>query len=418
MRNILLIFFFILACSSHAADRNLTLARAALDDAAIRNDEDGMALARERLMRVAAETSDAATLREAHYLIATSTLFEAYGGNRDAGASGALVTTGIRHIDRALELDPKFADAWIIAAMLRNLAPRVGVTPPPDPPGAPNRIAQAMQLDPKATVVSFIGAMGRSMNPNGGAPPEGVKMFDDLVARLDADRAATGRPYGIWDAQAHTWKVLVRIAADDPNAETLRPLAKELVALRSDSAAAQQIAAAVAEHRFVAAPAVTWQPFLTDAAGDGKDPKLPDVIGVDRAESGDRLWYRVNFHDPLPRSFGVNIVVNRNGDPATGAKWWGNGSTARYDRLVTAWISHDGDRYFGRIGVTDPDGARTAHMAKLSSDVQLSMSSDQRSVMIGVPRDVLGVTDKSTIVVAGGSHLVWNDDATSAANSR
>ena len=46
------------------------------------------------------------------------------------------------------------------------------------------------------------------------------------------------------------------------------------------------------------------------------------------------------------------------------------------------------------------------------------MSSDDRSVMVGVPRDVLGVTDKSTAIVAGGSHLVWNDDATSAANSR
>ena len=46
------------------------------------------------------------------------------------------------------------------------------------------------------------------------------------------------------------------------------------------------------------------------------------------------------------------------------------------------------------------------------------MGAGDRSVMIGVPRGALELTDKSTIIVAGGTHLVWNDDATSAANSR
>lgn len=46
------------------------------------------------------------------------------------------------------------------------------------------------------------------------------------------------------------------------------------------------------------------------------------------------------------------------------------------------------------------------------------MANDDRSVMIGVPRDALGLTDTSAIMVAGGSHLVWSDDATSAPNSR
>src|SRR5260370_11739226 len=86
----------------------------------------------------------------------------------------------------------------------------------------------------------------------------------------------------------------------------------------------------------------------SDLAGDGKVATHPDVISVDRAESGDRLWYRVTFREPLPRSFGTNIVVNRSGDPAAGMAWWGTGSTFRFDRLVTAWISRHGDRYFGR----------------------------------------------------------------------
>ena len=34
------------------------------------------------------------------------------------------------------------------------------------------------------------------------------------------------------------------------------------------------------------------------------------------------------------RSFGVNVVINRSGDPATGMRWWGTGSNFRFDRLV------------------------------------------------------------------------------------
>jgi hypothetical protein len=328
------------------------------------------------------------------------------------------VATGIRHADRAIELDPQFADAWMISSSLRWSAQRAGRPAPPDPPGAPNRFTKALELDANSPVVAFSNGILRSFNPAGPAHPEGVRIFDELVERLDADRAATGRRFGLWDAEAHAWKILVRMASDDPRAETLRPSAARLMEQRPDFALGQQIAAAVAERRFVTAPAVTWQPFLTDAAGDGKNPNLPDVIAVDRAENGDRLWYRVNFRERLPRSFGVNIVINRNGDPASGMRWWGSGSNFRFDRLVTAWISRDGDRYFGRVGVTDDDGARGARLAKIPADILLAMGDDDRSVMIGVPRNALGLTATSAIIVAGGSHLVWNDDAASAPNSR
>jgi hypothetical protein len=418
MRRLLTLVLLLLPLSLTAADRELSLAREMLEDAIIRSDAEGMQLARERILRIAAEGGDKTVTRDAHYLAAVSALFESFSGERDMNASARIVASGIRHADRAIEIDPQFADAWTFSALLRNTAPRLGVTLPKDPPGAPNRFARAAELDAKSAGTAFSMAMGRSVNPNGAAPPEGVKMFDDLAARLDADRAATGRRFGLWDAQAHLWTIVVRVAQDEPSAETLRPMMARLLAQRPDFVQAQQLAEGLADHRFVAAPAVTWQPFLTEASGDGKNPKLPDVIAADRAESGDRIWVRITFHDPLPRSFGVNVVVNSSGDPAGGMKWWGKDSTFRFDRLVTAWISRDGDHYFGRIGITDENGARTARLASLSTDVQLSMSDDNRSVMVGVPRGILGWTDASKMIVAGGSHLLWNDDATSAVNSR
>jgi hypothetical protein len=415
MRN-LFVLLLVLALPLPAAERELVLAREMLEDAVIRDDADGIALSRERLLRGVAE-GDGTVLRDAHYLVALSAYFESFSAFRDAGASARIAAMGIRHADRAIQLDPQFAEAWMLSSTLRWTAQRLGRPAPADLAGSPNRFARALELGAGAPAVAFSNGMIRSFNPNGPAQAEGVRIFDELVARLDADRAATGRRFGLWDAQAHAWKILVRMAAADPNAETLRALSERLMEQRPDFALGQMIADAVAERRFVATPALSWQPFLTDAAGDGKDPSLPDVIAVDRAESADRWWYRVTFREPVPRSFGVNLVVHH-GDPGSGMRWWGAGSSFRFDRLVTVWISRDGDRYFGRAGVTDEDGARGARLSKITSDIHVAIANGDRSVVIGVPRDALALTEASTIIAAGGSHLVWNDDAVSATKSR
>ena len=404
------ILLLLLALPAAAADRELTLAREMLEDAIVRDDAEGMSLARTRLVNIAAETRDRNDQRDAHYLASLAAFFESFSAYRDVPASVRLMESGIRHVDRALELDPTVADAWMISSTLRWSAARAGRPAPPDPPGAPNRYNRALELDAKSPAVAYYNGMIRSMNPAGPAHPEGVKIFDELAERLDAERAKTGRRFGLWDAQAHAWKILVRMASNEPRAETLRPMAERLMQERPDFALGRMIADAVAERRFVAAPAVTWQRLLVDDEGDGKTAELPDVVAVDRADDAERHWYRVTFRQPLPRSFGVNIVVNRGGDPATGMRWWGTGSTFRFDRLVTAWITRDGDRYFGRVGVTDDDGARGVRFGKIARELDIAMG-DERSVIVGVPRKALEVTDKSTFVVAGGSHLVWNDDA-------
>ncbi len=389
-----------------AADRQLTLAREMLEDAIIRNDEEGMRLVRERLLRLIAETTDHTTLRDAHYLVALGAQFERFSGYRDANATAALVATSVRHVDRALELDDRFADAWMLAALSHGRAA-----------SGPNRMTRALELDADSPGVACFHGMIRSMNPAGPAPPEGVQILEQLVARLDADRESTGRRFGLWDAYAHGWMIFVKMASDAPNHAALRPAIARLLAQRPDFVIGKQINDSLRERRFVDAPSVQWQPILTDPTGDGKNPKFPDVIAVDRAESSDRLWYRVSFREPLPRSFGVNLIFDRDGDPSTGMQWWGSGSKFRFDRLATAWITRDGDRYSGTTGVTDDDGARGARFAKITTDVVVAMDGD-RVVIVGVPRTALALTDASTMIAAGGSHLVWNDDATIASNSR
>ena len=386
---------------------NLSLATEMLEDVIIRNDVEGMELARTRLHRDSSAT--------ASYLAALGALFETYSGQLDTPTGAKVVTEGMQDADRAIQLDPKMADAWMISAMLRQNAQRFGITVEKDPV---NRLAHAVELDANSPAVALFNGAIHSFNPAGPARPEGVRLIDDLAARLDADRAATGRRFGLWDAEAHAWQIFVHRAADDPDPKLLRPIASALAAQRPDFALGRELAEATAQRRFVAAPDVKWQPFLTDAAGDGKDPKLPDIVSVDRAADAARVWYRVTFRDPLPRSFGVNVVANRGGDTTQGTKWWGGGSTFHFDRLATAWITRDGDGFFGTLGVTDVDGARGIRLAKLTSDLAIALGSDEHSVIVGIPRDALGLTEKSAVIVAAGSHLVWNDDATTAANSR
>ncbi|HYC62023.1 MAG TPA: hypothetical protein VEK79_20900 [Thermoanaerobaculia bacterium] len=423
MRIVSIILAILLVPTLAAADvaRDLGLAREMLEDAAIRDDEEGLRLVRERLLRIAAEAADDRTLRDAHHLIALSAHFELYTGRRDLSTATRLVETGIRHADRAVRLDERFADGWMLSAMLRGSARNVGLTVPPDPAGSPSRFARATELDPNSPGVALFSGLLQSFDPAGPARPQGVKLLEQLVARLDADRAATGRRFGLWDANAHMFLVMVRRASNDPRSESLRADTTRLLAQRPDHAQTRQIAETLTDRRFADANAfanVTWEPALTDPANDGKDPKLPDVIAVERGATADRHWYRVTFREPLPRAFGVNLAFDRDGDPSTGMRWWGTGSTFRFDRLVTAWIARDGDRYFGAAGVTSDDAARFFRLANISTDIAITMTNDDRSVVLGIPRTALSLMDTSTMIAAGGSHLVWNDDATSASNSR
>src|SRR5439155_6921068 len=108
MRNLLILVLLILALPVCAADRELILAREMLEDAIIRDDAEGIQLARGRLLNIAAEADDRRVLRDAHYLVALSALFESFSAFRDIATSARLVATGIRHVDRAIELDPQF----------------------------------------------------------------------------------------------------------------------------------------------------------------------------------------------------------------------------------------------------------------------------------------------------------------------
>jgi len=415
------ILLFLLVATAAGSDpaHEVALTREMIEDAAIRYDDDGLRLGRERAARLAAEgeaAGDTRLARDAHNLIALSAWAQAYTGHNTLDTVRRLVAEGIRHADRAVTLDERCPEALVLSTALRGSAFMFGEGTPEMRPVMLERLRRALEVDPAATPVGVFNGLARSMDPAGPARPEGVQVYADLVRRLDArPGAASARP-DFWELQARAWYAMVRLQSLGPDVAPIRADVTRLTALRPDSELARELSFRVEHHSWAPATAVsalTWQSLGSDAAGDGAKPEAPDLRALDFARDPQRVWFRLTFEKELPPSFGLNVAVDRDGDPAGDAAWWGKGSHFRFDRLVTAWVVREGDGYFGRIGVTDAMGAIPSHLEKLSTDVALRLGEDRKSVMVGVLASALDLTPQARLIAAAGTNLMWNDDLTS-----
>ena len=158
--------------------------------------------------------------------------------------------------------------------------------------------------------------------------------------------------------------------------------------------------------------AEVWSVLSADPLEDGRDASLPDAaqLAYRYDKQQDLLWFRIAlFNKPNQDAFGVNLVFDTGGDEASKMEWWGANKTFKFDRLVTAWVTRQGDKYQGTIGVGDPAGARAKRFNNLSQDnLQLRIEGD--SIIVGVKRT--DVTDKMNVklIAAVGSNEKWNDD--------
>jgi hypothetical protein len=398
--------------------REVTLARELIEDAAIRLDDEGLRLGRERAALLAARAEAAGETklaRDAHYLVALAVYAQVYTGNNDLSTLGRLAQEGVLHADRAATLDETFGEAFTMGAANRFSLFFHGGRSPEMRNAAFERLQKGAKIDPSSTPAAFFSALGAAMDPAGPARPEGVKAYGDLAKRLDEARAssADARRPGFWDVQAHGWYAIVRLQQVRPDAAALRADLQKLIALRPDSAMTRELATRV-EHRSwapaSAVQALSWKPLGSDPAGDGTVQGAPELRALDFARGADRVWFRLTYEQELPASFGANVVVDRDGDPGGDAQWWGGGSTFRFDRLITAWVVREGDGYFGLAALTDAMGAMSQRMMKLGTDVQLRIGDDGKSLLIGVPSTALGLGANAKVLAAGGSNLVWSDN--------
>jgi len=417
----ILLFLMIAASSGSDPAHEVTLTREMIEDAAIRYDDEGLRLGRERAARLAAEgeaSGDTRLARDAHSLIALSAWAQVYTGHNTLDTLRRIAGEGLLHADRAVALDERFPDALVLAAALRGTTFMLGEGSPEKRTAMIELIKRAMEVDPAATPVGVFNGLARSMDPAGPARPEGIQAYADLVRRLDARPGAESAQPGFWDLQARAWYAMVRLQNLQPEIAPIRADVARLTALRPDSELARELSFRVEHHSWAPAASVSalaWQPLGSDTAGDGAHAEAPDLRALAFARDPQRVWFRLSFEQDLPPSFGLNIAVDRDGDPGGDAAWWGKGSHFRFDRLVTAWVAREGDGYFGRLGVTDAIGSVPWRLEKLSTDVALRLGEDRKSVMVGVPTSALGLTPQARVIAAGGTNLLWNDDLTAPA---
>src|SRR6266849_11110300 len=116
------------------------------------------------------------------------------------------------------------------------------------------------------------------------------------------------------------------------------------------------------------AAAQVYTVLAFDGKGDGRDPSSADAaqLAYRYDKQQDFLWFRIALYgQPNEHAFGVNLVIDTGGDDSTKMNWWGANKTFRFDRLVTAWVTHrdKGDKGFeGTIGVADVAGVNAKQM--------------------------------------------------------
>ena len=170
----------------------------------------------------------------------------------------------------------------------------------------------------------------------------------------------------------------------------------------------------------VISPAIATAQVYTvltfDSKGDGRDPSLADAaqLAYRYDKEHDFLWFRVSLYGhPNEDAFGVNLVIDTDGDESTKMNWWGANKTFRFDKLVTAAVTRGDKGYEGTIGVGDAAGVNAKQVTNLrQNNLQIRVEGD--SIVIGVKRT--DITDKLKIklIAAVGSNEQWNDDVPNA----
>jgi len=160
------------------------------------------------------------------------------------------------------------------------------------------------------------------------------------------------------------------------------------------------------------AAAQIWTVLTADPKGDVADSSLADAAQLsyryDKDE--DLLWFRITFYDePNTRALGVNLVFDTGRDDSQKTNWWGANKSFRFDRLLTAWVTRQGDQYQGTIGIADVNGVKDKQFNNLSHD-NLRIRVEDDSVIIGVKRAELTDKLKMNLIAAVGSNERWSDD--------
>jgi hypothetical protein len=404
--------------------RELDSATLQVMDAAIRADGPGLSVARARVERALPEAVAAGDLEaaaSARFHLALATWMGIWMGVSEEADPARAIRGALADLDASIAARDE-ARAHMLAVMCHVTLFRFGAGDAAVGATIGKHAQRAKELDPNDPRAGMFAGLMSAYDPTGPARPAGVKRLEDVCAALERDRQERRRLADWWDVTALEWLARVYLASETPDREKTRATIEKALALRPDSVAVRELLGATDLEELAPVDALRgarWTLVTEDARGDGRAPALADAraLYVSAAPIDGRVWFRFDLYGEVsPKSLGVNLVLDVDGDQATGMAWWGGKPDFRFDRLITVWItSPDGLHYSGYVGASDARAAgagRTTTEAR--NDVDVAIDPAARSVFIGIRRADLGATPKSVVRGAVGSHVIWNDELSAA----
>jgi len=157
---------------------------------------------------------------------------------------------------------------------------------------------------------------------------------------------------------------------------------------------------------------LAWERIAEDGADLGtRLPAARDLwLAVDRQR--ELLWLRIRLERPVALDrVGVNVALDSDSDPTTGATWWGGNSTFTYDRVYTAWVLRASQGYRGRIGWSDASAFAGLFPTNLNrGGLPLALDESGGEIALGIPLREFRSLKDVRLLVAVGSDVAWNDD--------
>jgi len=392
------------------------MAVAMLMDASLRYDVPGLGFAQQRLQALLAEPAMA---EDAHYFLAFAAWQLGINHAAEPERAKAFIADGLQHLDQVLEGNPDHLDAHLLRLRLYywqgQLAPEEAARIWPLW-GESLAKVRALAPDHPVTLLNLGLAIFHGLRSD---PERGVatmeaacKAFETWVDREDPHRV-------FWYALGCTWLGNHYMLLAEPKVAAAKEAFATALALRTDYALVRDTLLPATETQVVcgvsAVAGLAWTKLADDAEGDGANPALADGRALAYAydEAKDMLWFQFElFRMPADNGFGVNLVMDTDGDQHNGAAWWGGNRAFRFDRLVTVWVARDGSgQYAGTVGIGEAADIMRGRMTGLArNNIAFTVDQEAKTIRIGFKRAYLSAATNLRFLGAVGSNSRWNDD--------
>jgi tetratricopeptide (TPR) repeat protein len=414
---------FLISCQHEKAVKEFNQAKAMLLEVSMKADSAGMVRARQRFEKllenpqVAKNDSLAAW---AHYFIALADWQMGFATFGNQANTIKLLEEALAHLRPTINLKENLIDAYAVlrrsSYWLYTLDPARAKTVWPEINAA---LKKAQALAPNHPRVKFEEAIDLFYKPPqaGGNQEQGLKRFQEAAQGMEQESTANQAYEDWWRAMTYMFLGQAYLGVEKP--EEAEKAFKNALALQPNFAMVKNGMLPMTEEMTV--PAVrnldrmAWKQLTTDPANDGRNPNWAEAKALSFYYDAptDTLWFKFDLERlPNPNAFGINLVVDTDQNQQTGANWWGNNKTFKYDRLVTVWVIKTGpNRYRGSVGIGNTHGIQLGSYTNLfHHNLAFGADAERKIFLLGFKSAELDSDGRFDLMGEVGSNVGWNDD--------